>query len=124
MGNGYVSGADAIDLARMSGLQLNRVPCKVDDVPDTSWEVADKLIAEGVDPEEFFMDLDRLTVEQAGHVILCLVGMSKALHDYSRMDRNMLTFVRDIVKCADTFGDEDNAKQDNAVATLTKLLEG
>lgn len=81
MSNGYLSGNDAIDIARMSGIQMCRVPCKIGDPPDSSWQVAEEAIADGEDPEMFFLDLDHISSDDAGAAILALVGMFKAWHD-------------------------------------------
>lgn len=80
--NGYVSGKDAIDLARMSGVQLYRVPAAIDEPPDTSWDTADAAVAAGEDPDLFFIDLDRLCNNDAGTIILSLIGAFKAWHDF------------------------------------------
>jgi hypothetical protein len=79
--NGYLCGADAVDVARMAGVQLYRVPACIDEPPDTSWATADAAIAAGEDPGLFFIDLDRLKPEDAGTIILSLIGIFKAWHD-------------------------------------------
>lgn len=81
MSNGYLSGRDAIDVAKMSGVQLYRAPCSIEEAPDTAWQTAEAAIAAGADPEEFFLDLDRLAPRDSGSIILSLVGMFKAWHD-------------------------------------------
>ena len=75
----YLVGSDAVDLARITGLSLNRSGYRIGDAPDIGWQVADQLVSEGVDPNELFFDLDRLLPADASHVILSLVGLMKAL---------------------------------------------
>ena len=82
--NGPICGQDAIDLAKMSGVQLCRVPCKVGDPPDTSWQAAEEAIADGDDIDYFFLDLDNITPDDAGKIILAMTGMFRAWTDAVR----------------------------------------
>lgn len=82
--NGPICGQDAIDLAKMSGVQLCRVPCKVGDPPDTSWQAAEEAIADGDDIDYFFIDLDNICSDDAGKIILALTGMFRAWDDAVR----------------------------------------
>ncbi len=77
----YLIGEDAVDLARITGLDLFRMPYGVNDKADTGWKVADDLIAKGeATVDDFLFDLDRLSNEHASHTILSLVGFLKAWH--------------------------------------------
>ena len=87
MSNGYLSGSDALDIARMSGIQLCRVPCKIGDPPDTSWQTAEEAIADGDDPINYFLDLDHISSDDAGKAILALTGAFRAFVDADRADR-------------------------------------
>lgn len=78
----YIIGHDAIDLARMAGIQLHKVPASLEEPPDTSWQIAEAQIAAGEDPDLFMVDPYRMTNETAGDTIHALVGMFKAWHDY------------------------------------------
>ncbi len=78
----YVTGADAIDLARMTELDLHRGKSRIGDKPDVHWTVADYLVSTGVDPEEFFMDLGRMKPADLATIIQSLIGLWKARHDY------------------------------------------
>ena len=77
----YLSGADAIDVARLTGLQLHRNPAKAGVAPDTDWRTADFLVMAGASPDEFFIDLGRLSPADSADIILSLIGMWKASHD-------------------------------------------
>lgn len=82
-GNGFLVGRDAIDLAKVSELQLNRSPCSATSKPDTGWEAAEDAIKAGqAEENDYYIDLDRLCNEDAGQAILSLVGLLKAWLDY------------------------------------------
>ncbi len=81
--NGFIAGTDAIEVAKISGVQLSRAPCRKGEDPDTNWRTAELCIAMGdAVADDFYIDLDSLPVQDAGTVILCLVGMCKAILDY------------------------------------------
>lgn len=77
--DGYIVGTDAIDIARITGVQLHRAPCRTTDAADTSWQVADLAIQEGADPAEFFMDPSRLCNSDASTVIHGLAGFIRGI---------------------------------------------
>ena len=80
--NGYLTGGDAIAVAKMSDVQLHRTPCRAGEPADTSWRAAELSIRLGdATEDDYYLDLDALPVEDAGTVILCLVGMCKAVLD-------------------------------------------
>jgi len=75
----YLVGVDAIDLARIAGLQLHRGATRPGDTPDTHWSVADSLIAGGASPDEFFIDVTRLSGEDSANAILSLIGLIRRI---------------------------------------------
>ncbi len=80
--NGLLTGTDAIDVARMSGVQLHRAPAHAGDTPDTSWVAAEAAIKAGdAELDDFYIDLDFLPTGDAGTIILCLIAVQKAWHD-------------------------------------------
>lgn len=81
--DGYITGVDAIDVARLTELELHRGASRISDRPDTSWQQADALVASGTDPDEFYIDINRLSKLEAANVILSLIGAFQAWHDYS-----------------------------------------
>lgn len=81
--NGFIVGQDAIDVAKLSGVQLHRVPSNADEPADTDWKVAEALVdIGGVTVDSFYIDLDKLPTEDAGSIILSLIAIHKALHDF------------------------------------------
>lgn len=82
MSNNYVTGIDAIDLARLTGLQLHRQPARIGAEPDTDWKTAEFLAAGGVPVDDFFIDLSRLSPEDSATCVLSLIGIIKAMHDF------------------------------------------
>lgn len=81
--NGYITGRDAVDLAMLSGVLLRKAPCHAADPADTSWQAAEISLSMGEDPGLFYIDLDNLTSQEAGDLILALVGVFKAIHDFA-----------------------------------------
>ncbi len=81
--NGFITGTDAIDIAKMAGVQLCRAPCRNGEPPDTSWEAAELSMRLGDSVvDDYSIDLDSLPTEDAGNIILCLIAMYKAVFDY------------------------------------------
>lgn len=78
----YITGSDAIDLARLTGLQLHRQPARIGAEPDTDWKTADFLVMGGTPADDFFIDLSRLSTEDASNCVLSLIGIIKAMHDF------------------------------------------
>jgi hypothetical protein len=78
----YIIGQDAIDIAKLADVQLHKVPCSLEEAPDTSWRAAEEQVAAGEDIDLFMIDPYRLTQESAGHIIHALVGVFKAWHDF------------------------------------------
>lgn len=78
----YIVGQDAIDIAKLAGVYMNRDTDRVTDNPVYSWSVAEQLINEGAKAEEFFLDLARFTPEQTVDVVQSLVGLWKLGHEY------------------------------------------
>lgn len=76
----YLTGADAIDLARLTGLQLHRAPARANAVADTDWSTAELLVSSGTNADDFFLDLTRLSSQEASDCIQSLVGLWKAYH--------------------------------------------
>lgn len=80
---GYIVGRDALDIARMTGLQLHRTPARRGATPDTSVTVAEHLIANErhVKEEDFFFDTDDWSPEDTYNVVESLIGLYKATLD-------------------------------------------
>lgn len=80
---GYIVGRDALDIARMTGLQLHRVPTRRGEKPDTDISVADALIASGqhITENDFFLDTADWTAKDAHDVTESLIGLYKATLD-------------------------------------------
>lgn len=81
MENQYITGTDAIDLARLTGLQLHRHPARIGAEPDTDWRTADFLVSAGHSPDDFFIDLARLSPKDYSDIILSLMGLWQAYHE-------------------------------------------
>lgn len=79
----YVTGSDAIDIARLTGIQLHRQPARIGAEPDTDWKTAEFLVSAGATPDDFFIDLTRLNAKESADIILSLMGMWKAVRDYT-----------------------------------------
>lgn len=79
----YITGTDAIDIARLTGLQLHRHPAKLDAEPDTDWRTAEFLTQSGTSADEFFIDLARLSTQDNINIIVSLIGFWKASKDYA-----------------------------------------
>lgn len=80
---GYIVGSDALDIARMTGLQLHRTPARRGAAPDTSWTVAEGLIASDkrVSVDDFFLDTADWSALDAHDVVESLIGLYKATLD-------------------------------------------
>ncbi len=75
-----LAGLDAIDLARISGVQLHRHPCKGGDQADTDWSTAEKAIIAGLaDSSDFYVDSKTLTSIESWLIIASLITTIKAL---------------------------------------------
>lgn len=80
--NGFVTGCDALDVARLTGVQLHRAPCRNGEPPDTSWEAAELSMRMGDSAvDDYYIDLDSLTATDAGTIILSLIGAFKAFYN-------------------------------------------
>ena len=79
---GYIVGSDAIDIARMTGLQLHRTPARKGAKPDTSWDTAESLIdGKHITADDFFLDTSNWTADDAHNVTESLIGLYKATLD-------------------------------------------
>ncbi len=79
--NGFVTGNDALDVARMTNVQLHRAPCRNGEPPDTSWEAAELSVRLGDSVvDDYYIDLDSLSNNDAGLIILSLIGAFKAFN--------------------------------------------
>ena len=78
----YITGMDAIDIAKLAGLQLHKVPSRSEEEPDTFWRTAEYNITSGLaKPDDYYIDLMRLSPGDSRDIILSLIGMWKASKD-------------------------------------------
>lgn len=80
---GYIVGRDALDIARMTGLQLHRTPARRGAKPDTDIAVAESLIAneKHITEDDFYLDTVDWSAADAHHVTESLIGLYKATLD-------------------------------------------
>lgn len=78
----YITGTDAIDIAKLAGVQLHKGPARITDEADTSWSNAESQLESGLaKPDDFYIDTMRLSPSDSSDIILSLIGMWKASKD-------------------------------------------